>query len=145
MVECYYLQVLLDVYRTQMMTAIAQYKSPDYKQKVQRQVQAERERQESLTLRAAQLEKQVRQLIDESVALLHSRMTELGIEAESPDELLAKARELSLHHRDLTMRSVELQHHVQYLEREERNLIAQQKQQLLEAANRMNKKPSNGV
>jgi H3 lysine-79-specific histone-lysine N-methyltransferase len=92
------------------------------------------------------LEKQVRQLIDESVALLRLRMTELGIETDTPDDLMAKARELSVLHRDLTLRSVELQHHVQYLEREGQNLMTwMQKNQDPAGSNGINKKPVNGV
>ena len=126
------------------MSAITQYKSPDYKQKVQQQINTERERQQTLTSRASQLERQVRQLIDESVALLRLRMAELGIETDTPDDLMAKARELSLLHRDLTLRSVELQHHVQYLEREGQNLMTwMQKNQDL--PNGINRKPVNGV
>ncbi len=53
-------QVLLDLYRTQMMAAIGRFKSADYHQSVQRQIDDERRRQETLTSRAAQLEKQVR-------------------------------------------------------------------------------------
>lgn len=108
----YGLQVLLDVYRTQMMNAIAQFKSPEYRQNVQRQIQEEHERQSKLKSQAAQLEKQVRQLIDESVALLRSRLAELGIEADTPVDLLNKAKEIVLHHKELEAKSSDLQHQV---------------------------------
>lgn len=53
------LQVLLDNYRVQMMSAIEQFKNPEYGQFVRKQIEEERERQDSLSFRAAQLEKQV--------------------------------------------------------------------------------------
>ena len=49
----------MDVYRNQMMEAIAKFKNPDYGQQIQRQIEMERERQKNLTSRAAQLEKEV--------------------------------------------------------------------------------------
>ena len=108
----YGLQVLLEVYKNQMMAAVNQFKSTEYRQSIQRQIDAERERQCNLTSKAAQLEKQVKQLIDDSVALLRCRMAELGIEAETPVELLNKAKEIVLRHKDLQAKSASLQDQV---------------------------------
>lgn len=59
--------------------------------------------------RAAQLEKQIKVLIDDSVALLKTRMTELGINATSPTDLLSKAKEIVLRHKDLQAKVTKLQ------------------------------------
>ena len=54
----------------------------------------------------------MRQLIDDSVALLRSRMAELGIEAENPVDLLNKAKEIVLKHKELHAKSANLQDQV---------------------------------
>lgn len=59
--------------------------------------------------RAAQLEKQIKVLIDDSVSLLKARMNELGINANSPGDLLAKAKEIVCRHKDLQAKASKLQ------------------------------------
>lgn len=59
--------------------------------------------------RAAQLEKQINVLIDDSVALLKARMSELGINASTPQDLLAKAKEIVLRHKELQAKANKLQ------------------------------------
>jgi H3 lysine-79-specific histone-lysine N-methyltransferase len=59
--------------------------------------------------RAAQLEKQIKVLIDDSVALLKTRMSELGINANSPTDLLSKAKEIVMRHKDLQAEATKLQ------------------------------------
>ena len=67
------------------------------------------ERNQKLKSRAAQLEKQIKVLIDDSVALLKARMSELGINASSPGDLLAKAKEIVLRHKELQANASKLQ------------------------------------
>lgn len=67
------------------------------------------ERNQRLISRAAQLEKQIRVLIDDSVLLLRARMGELGIEASSPADLLSKAKEIVGRHKELQGRASKLQ------------------------------------
>jgi H3 lysine-79-specific histone-lysine N-methyltransferase len=67
------------------------------------------ERNQKLKSRAAQLEKQIKVLIDDSVALLKARMSELGINASSPGDLLAKAKEIVLRHKELQAKASRLQ------------------------------------
>jgi len=62
--------------------------------------------------RAAQLEKQIKVLIDDSVVLLKARMTELDINATSPGDLLVKAKEIVLRHKDLQAKASKLQSQV---------------------------------
>lgn len=54
----------------------------------------------------------MRQLIDDSVVLLRSRMAELGIKAENPVDLLNKAKEIVLTHKELQAKSANLQDQV---------------------------------
>ena len=98
-----------------MMSAIAQFKSPDYRQTVQKQMEEERERKKLLTNQAAKLEKQVQLLVDESVALLKTRLAELGIQAKTPADIFDKAKELIQRHKELESQSASIQQHVIYL------------------------------
>lgn len=75
----------------------------------------------------------MRQLIDESVALLRSRMAELGIEAETPGDLLSKAKEIVLRHKELETKSCSLQQQVFDLEQQEAQLKAQRRQEQQDA------------
>lgn len=68
-----------------------------------------KERNQKLQSRAAQLEKQIKVLIDDSVALLKTRMTELGINASCPTDLLSKAKEIVLRHKELQAKVTKLQ------------------------------------
>lgn len=72
----------------------------------------EQEENDKLKSRAAQLEKQINVLIDDSVVLLKARMTELDINANSPVDLLAKAKEIVMRHKDLQAKAARLQSQV---------------------------------
>lgn len=72
------------------------------------------ERNEKLKSRALQLDKQINLLIDDSVALLKARMSELGIHANNTVDLLAKAKEIVGRHKDLQSKATKLQAQVSY-------------------------------
>lgn len=82
--------------------------------------------------RAAQLEKQIKVLIDDSVALLKARMNELGINATSPVDLLAKAKEIVCRHKELQAKASKLQIQVVNLEQEQNSLILQRQHEITE-------------
>lgn len=90
------------------------------------------ERNQRLQNRAAQLEKQIKVLIDDSVALLKARMSELGINATSPVDLLAKAKEIVCRHKELQAKASKLQIQVANLEREQNSLVLQRQQEITE-------------
>lgn len=126
----YALQILLDMYRMQYMNMIEQMKSPSYKHTIQQQINEERERNQRLQNRAAQLEKQIKVLIDDSVALLKARMSELGINASSPVDLLAKAKEIVCRHKDLQAKASKLQVQVTNLEEKQKSLVVERQQEI---------------
>nr|CAD7443525.1 unnamed protein product [Timema bartmani] len=107
----YALQLLLDVYRAQFI---------------------QMERNQKLLSRAAQLEKQIKVLIDDSVALLKARMCELGINASSPGDLLAKAKEIVLRHKELQAKASKLQAQVSSMEQEQAALVSARQQEVTE-------------
>ncbi|XP_070150857.1 histone-lysine N-methyltransferase, H3 lysine-79 specific isoform X1 [Polyergus mexicanus] len=131
----YALQILLDLYRDQFMLMLESMRTPTYKVSVNTDIAKERERNSKLQSRAAQLEKQIKVLIDDSVALLKARMTELGINATSPGDLLAKAKEIVLRHKQLQAKASKLQAQVASMETEQSRLVALRHQELQEKYN----------
>ncbi|XP_043683918.1 histone-lysine N-methyltransferase, H3 lysine-79 specific-like isoform X2 [Vespula pensylvanica] len=131
----YALQILLDLYRDQFMLMLESMRTPTYRVSVNTDIVKERERNSKLQSRAAQLEKQIKVLIDDSVALLKARMTELGINATSPGDLLAKAKEIVLRHKQLQAKASKLQAQVASMESEQTRLTALRHQELQEKYN----------
>lgn len=128
----YGLQMLLDMFRVQYMQTIAQMKNPFYKNSIEIQIEEEKDRNKKLKSRAAQLEKQIKVLIDDSVALLKARMSELGINATSPVDLLAKAKEIVCRHKELQAKASKLQGQVAKLENEKDHLSMQRSAEVCE-------------
>lgn len=128
----YALQILLDMYRTQFMQVLEKMKSSSYKENVNKQIATEKERNKSLLNRASQLEKQIKVLIDDSVALLKARMNELGISMTSQNDLLAKAKEIVGRHKELQVMAARLQNQVNQYEQEQKTLVLNQVQAIAE-------------
>ncbi|KAJ8983529.1 hypothetical protein NQ317_012020 [Molorchus minor] len=128
----YGLQVLLDMFKGHYIQMLHQMKSPMYKMNVENQIDEEKERNKKLKSRAAQLEKQIKVLIDDSVALLKARMSELGINASSPVDLLAKAKEIVCRHKELQAKASKLQGQVANLEAEKDNYVLQRQAEICE-------------
>lgn len=112
------------------MAMLDSLRTPAYKDSVNDELTKERERNSKLQSRAAQLEKQIKVLIDDSVALLKARMTELGINATSPGDLLAKAKEIVLRHKQLQAKASKLQAQVSSMETEQTRLATLRHQEL---------------
>ncbi|XP_067001599.2 histone-lysine N-methyltransferase, H3 lysine-79 specific [Anabrus simplex] len=128
----YALQILLDMYRAQFMQMVDQMKSPRYRDEVNVSIEKEKERNLKLMSRAAQLEKQIKVLIDDSVALLKARMSELGINASTPGDLLAKAKEIVLRHKELQAKASKLQAQVSSIEQDQAKYVQLRQQEILE-------------
>lgn len=128
----YGLQVLLDMFKGHYMQMLHQMKKPNYKITVENQIREEKERNKKLMSRAAQLEKQIKVLIDDSVALLKARMSELGVNASSPVNLLAKAKEIVCRHKELQAQASKLQGQVASLEAEQNNYVLQRQAEVCE-------------
>lgn len=119
------------------MLMLESMRTPQYRVSVNTDIAKERERNSKLQSRAAQLEKQIKVLIDDSVALLKARMTELGINATSPGDLLAKAKEIVLRHKQLQAKASKLQAQVASMENEQSRLTALRHQELQEKYNNL--------
>lgn len=114
------------------MLMLESMRTPAYRVSVNTDIAKERERNSKLQSRAAQLEKQIKVLIDDSVALLKARMTELGINATSPGDLLTKAKEIVLRHKQLQAKASKLQAQVASMESEQSRLSDLRHQELHE-------------
>lgn len=132
----YALQILLDMYRAQFMYALEQMKSKNHKENINKQIEKEKERNQKLLNRASQLEKQIKVLIDDSVALLKARMNELGISMTSQNDLLAKAKEIVGRHKELQVMAAKLQNQVNSIEQEQRALVLKHVQSIAERYSR---------
>lgn len=119
----YALQILMDVFKTQIMNFLDCMRTPTYKENVNEQISKEKERNQRLLNRAGQLEKQIRVLIDDSVVLLKARMNELGINTTSQNDLLCKAKEIVGRHKELQVMAAKLQTQVNNIEQEQKSLV----------------------
>ncbi|XP_030080815.1 histone-lysine N-methyltransferase, H3 lysine-79 specific isoform X2 [Drosophila hydei] len=128
----YALQILLDVFRSQYMTIIEQMRSSAYLPQVQKQIAQEQERMARLKNRASQLDKQIKVLIDDSVTLLKVRMNELGINVNSPNDLIAQAKEIVGRHKDLQHAVSKMRNEVTAYESEQKLLLSKQLKHLPE-------------
>uniref|UniRef100_A0A1A9WGS3 Histone-lysine N-methyltransferase, H3 lysine-79 specific n=1 Tax=Glossina brevipalpis TaxID=37001 RepID=A0A1A9WGS3_9MUSC len=128
----YALQILLDVFRSQYMAMIEQMKSKAFIPNIKHQIQLEQERKQRIKNRASQLDKQIKVLIDDSVALLKVRMNELGINVSSPNDLIAKAKEIVGRHKELQGIAKKIQSQVTACEMEQRKLLKRHLQHLPE-------------
>ena len=88
----YALQKLLDIFRNQMLDGIEQMKSPEYKQQLLDQIDAEKQRRAALTKRADQLKFTIEKLLSDSTILLRNKLEELEIPGEgaTADTLLSE-------------------------------------------------------
>ncbi|XP_016953983.1 histone-lysine N-methyltransferase, H3 lysine-79 specific [Drosophila biarmipes] len=128
----YALQILLDVFRSQYTSMIEHMKSSAYVPQVQKQIAQEQERMARLKNRASQLDKQIKVLIDDSVALLKVRMNELGIHVNSPNDLIAQAKEIVGRHKDLQHTASRMRNEVTFYEGEQKILLNKQLKNLTE-------------
>jgi len=92
----YALQKLLEIYKNQFLDTIETMKSPEYRQQLFDQVELEKKRKESLTLRRDQLNKHIDRLISDSTKLLRAKLEELHIPGEgaTADTLLSEVSSL---------------------------------------------------
>lgn len=114
------------------MAALEQMKSVSYKENINKQIEIEKQQNHKLLSRASQLEKQIKVLIDDSVALLKARMNELGISTTSQNDLLCKAKEIVGRHKELQVMAAKLQNQVNVVEQEQKSLVYNHIQRIAE-------------
>lgn len=128
----YALKILLDVYKAQFMGYLESMKSSAFKENLHRQIENKRDEYKRLMNRTGQLEKQIKVLVEDSVVLLKARMQELGISTTSQNDLLCKAKEIVGKHKELQIMANKIQHQVDTLEEENKQLTEKQSKQLID-------------
>ncbi|XP_018022161.1 histone-lysine N-methyltransferase, H3 lysine-79 specific isoform X2 [Hyalella azteca] len=127
----YALEVLLDSFRQQFMEMLDSMRHDSYTHFVSKQIEEERAKNKSLKSRAAQLERQIKVLIDDSVTLLKARIAELGMAAANPEDLLNRAKEIVWRHKELQAHVSALQQGVAAAEQEQEKLVRRRKHEIL--------------
>ncbi|BFF89675.1 histone-lysine N-methyltransferase H3 lysine-79 specific [Drosophila madeirensis] len=140
----YGLQILLECLRSQYMSFMDVMKSSAYLPQIQKNIAQEQERMSRLKNRASQLDKQIKVLIDDSVALLKVRMNELGINVNSPNDLIAQAKEIVGRHKDLQHTVSKMRNEVTFYEGEQKMLLSKQLKNLPEYQKMCANGPING-
>ncbi|XP_022223697.2 histone-lysine N-methyltransferase, H3 lysine-79 specific isoform X2 [Drosophila obscura] len=140
----YGLQILLECLRSQYMSFMDVMKSSAYLPQIQKNIAQEQERMSRLKNRASQLDKQIKVLIDDSVALLKVRMNELGINVNSPNDLIAQAKEIVGRHKDLQHTVSKMRNEVTFYEGEQKMLLSKQLKNLPEYQKLCGNGPING-
>lgn len=128
----YALKILLDVYKAQIMSFLENMRSNSFKENLHRQIESEKEKNKRLLNRTGQLEKQIKVLVEDSVALLKARMQELGINTSSQNDLLCKAKEIVGKHKELQIMANKIQTQVNTLEEEHNSILASHVKKLVE-------------
>ncbi|XP_013788314.1 uncharacterized protein LOC106472231 [Limulus polyphemus] len=118
------LQSLLDLYKTEFLAFLQYMKTSDCTHNIQEQIMKEQCQKANLALKVSQLEKQIKTLTEDSIHLLKLRLTELGVQQNTPLHLLDKAREIVAWHKELQGRTSVLQSQVLSLEVEQGQLFA---------------------
>lgn len=126
----YSLQILLDLFRDQMVSMIEQMKNPSFRDTVQRQIEKERERNNNLKKHIAQIERQIKVLTEDSVILLKARMFELGVVDLSVSGIFTKASEIVREHKILQGKAGKLQEQIKSLEEEQKNLVREREKEV---------------
>jgi len=90
----YALQKLLDIYRNQMLDALEQMKTPEYRYNLLEQIEVEKGKFKLLTKQKDHLHAGIERLLKDSTVLLRSKLEELGIPGEmaTADTLLSEVR-----------------------------------------------------
>ncbi|XP_076042508.1 DOT1 like histone lysine methyltransferase grappa [Oratosquilla oratoria] len=127
----YALEVMLDRFRNQFMVFLDGMHKPEYKDFVDKQIEEEKEKNKALKSRAAQLERQIKVLIDDSVALLRARIAELGMVASNPEDLLNRAKQIVWRHKELQANVSSLQQEVTSAEQEQDRLVKLRQSEIL--------------
>ncbi|XP_072018046.1 LOW QUALITY PROTEIN: uncharacterized protein [Amphiura filiformis] len=122
---------LLESYKQDLLQYIAQMKTPDYRQLVMQQIEEEKNHHQQLRNQQMQLEKQIKYLTGDSMTLLHTRLEELGIQAKTPAELVAKSKEIVGTHRELQAQAQHLQAQIKELEVSNVKLFEQKSKDML--------------
>ena len=105
---------------------------PLFKKKVEADIENEQKKKVELQKREKQLKSQIDNLIQDSLNLLKTRLSELGIQAKSPPEFIEKAKGIVSQHHELQRNKVSVENEVRQLELEQEKIIQTKEKEMLE-------------
>ena len=82
--------------------------------------------------REKQLKSQIDNLITDSLNLLKTRLSELGIQAKTPPEFIEKAKGIVCQHHELQRNKASVENEVRQLELEQEKIIQTKEKEMLE-------------
>ncbi|VVC26314.1 Hypothetical protein CINCED_3A017653 [Cinara cedri] len=113
----YSLQLLLDDYKKGFMDMINVFKTQKFREDVEAQIKAEKEKKQNLNMKINQIKKQVDHLIKDSCSLLKTRMKELDIyPTNTTGDVLTAAKVIVLRHKDLQTKVAKAKNETNVLE-----------------------------
>ncbi|KAK7099700.1 platelet binding protein GspB-like isoform X2 [Littorina saxatilis] len=134
----------LDICRKRLLAYLSLMQTNEYIDKVQHQRDLELERHHELRNKEAMYEKEISDLQKNSVELIKKRIGELGVEANTPSELLGQHHLMKQQNHQLQRRRSELQQQIHCLKSEQLQLVTAQKL-LSEQNGLINNHKKNGV
>ncbi|XP_026808379.1 histone-lysine N-methyltransferase, H3 lysine-79 specific [Rhopalosiphum maidis] len=113
----YSLQLLLDDYKEGFMNMINMFKTQKFREDVEAQIKAEREKKQNSNMKINQIKKQIDHLIKDSCSLLKTRMKELDIyPTNTTGDVLTAAKVIVLRHKDLQTKVAKIKNETNVLE-----------------------------
>lgn len=113
----YSLQLLLDDYKEGFMNMINMFKTQKFREDVEAQIIAEKEKKQNSNMKINQIKKQIDHLIKDSCSLLKTRMKELDIyPTNTTGDVLTAAKVIVLRHKDLQTKVAKVKNETNVLE-----------------------------
>lgn len=100
---------LVDKWKSQMLSFLTHMQMPEFKSSLVKQIEAEKNRRHSLTAQIDAMEKSIKGLQEKGVFALRAKLSELGIHANTSDEVLDQARQIVAHNKALLEKESQLQ------------------------------------
>lgn len=126
------LQVYLDKVKKQYLSFMRHIQDPVYKEKIKADIEVEKKKKAELQKREKQLKAQIDNLISDSLNLLKTRLSELGIQAKTPPEFIEKAKGIVCQHHELQRNKAAMENEVRQLELEQEKMIQAKEKEMLD-------------
>ncbi|XP_023228759.1 uncharacterized protein LOC111629121 [Centruroides sculpturatus] len=88
---------LLDTYKSQMIQFIKYMKSSNYQSEIKKEIEKEKEKKKTLSIKASNLENQIRYITESSIDLLNTRLKAIGFTTDISVELLNQVHHILEH------------------------------------------------
>jgi hypothetical protein len=103
------MDLLMNTWKRQMMDFLSYMQMPEFKASISKEIDEEQKRKQQLQTQVDAMEKAVKNLQERGVLALNVKLAELGIVANSADDVLDKAREIIAQNKALCEKEQQLQ------------------------------------